>query len=645
MTTFASSQFKHRLIALAVMLAGGYVALLGWLGYWQLSQREKYARIASRNQLRRWVVPAPRGTITDIHGTVLAASRPVKTVCVDPGFTVLPPHLDHHRLEACEVIARELDLPLRRVTNIVRPRWFRNRRGGLTLDRFEVLCRNVPLEKWQRLTNALARLDFDLKGEKVARTNRTTLRAIRTKMVYARDDFQRYYPGGRLAAHVVGFVTKRETNHVLGALSEMRGTAGIEQRLDRVLRGTPGWRLGWETVEPRPGLNVVLTLDAGVQAIVEEELRHAANQWQPRGAVAVVVRPRTGDILAMASYPDFDPARRTRRDMERGALKNWAIFDPLEPGSTMKAITFAAALEDHCFRWEEKIQCGIGGVWRRGARDKIKDFVGHGTLTFLEVLAKSSNIGTAMLAERRIPPARFVEICQAFGLGERTGVPLPGEAKGVLDLHPKMVDYVRMAFGHHVDVTPLQMTMAYAAIANGGLLMRPRLVDCITDANGQVLRSYPPVVFHRAVSRETTRELTRALQEVVSDHGTARRARLALYTVAGKTGTAVMYDAAIQRYNPRKDYSSFVGFFPASRPEICIFVGIIEPHGPGRHGGGYVAAPIWHNIAEQVACYLRIRPDKREEPRWAPGDLPTGLTPLAPLAARRMMNAPLRNYW
>ena len=634
MTFFAPSHLKHRLIALAVILTASYAVLAGWLGYWQLAQQEKYAKIASENQLSQWSIPAPRGMITDINGTVLATSRPVKTVCVDPSVAVLPPNLDYCREMASRIIAEELDLPYPKVLKTTRPRWFFNAEGKEVPDRFEVLQREVSLDQWSRLTSALARLDFGLDESKLGHTNRATLQAIRTRMVFARDDFQRYYPGGRLASHVVGFVTKKHVNYPTGEISEMNGCGGIEQRFQKVLRGTPGWHRGRQTIEPRPGLNVVLTLDAGVQSIVEEELREAVEKWQARAGFAVAVRPRTGDILALASYPDFDPAQRT----DMNALRNWAITCAPDPGSTIKVVTFAAGCEDRCFSWEEIIDCGRK-PWKPPHGRAIKDSHYHGRLTAREVLVKSSNIGTAKLGISRIPPARFIEICRAFGLGARTGVPLPSESPGGLDTHPSPVDYPRMAYGYHINPTPLQMTMLYAAIANQGLLMRPRLIERITDLNGEPLRSYPPVVFRRAVSSRTARELTEVLQAVPTTEGTARAAKLALYTVAGKTGTADIYDPQ-HGYHSGKNYTSFVGFFPATRPEICLFVGIMAPRKGGRWGGK-VAAPAWHDMAEQIAAYLRIRPDTQESfDRW-PGELPSGVVPLA---VGQTMNAPLRNY-
>lgn len=620
------------------LLLVGYLALAGWLGYWQLGRFPEFRDLSSRNRLARWSVQARRGDVLDANGMVLAMSAPVKTVCVDPGLTVLPPELEHCRLLAASVIAEELNMDLAEVVGKIQPRWLVNSKGVPVLDRYEILKHNVPLAEWSRLTNAMARIQFPVDLDTIHRTNRFTLRAIPKKLVHDRDSYIRRYPCGSLAAHVIGFTTRQEVNRPYGDIFDEQGRHGVELVLDEALKGVPGWRLGHQTVDSRAGLNVILTIDSGVQRIVEDELRRVVAEWDARGAVAVVVQPQTGDILALASLPDFDPARPTN---VVGHL-NLAVTEMLEPGSTMKAITFATALEDGCFSWAEEVFCHHG-YWQRPG-DRIRDFHPYGSLTFLEVLMKSSNIGTSKLAQR-IPEARMLEMFAAFGFGTPTGILLPGESAGWVNPPAREADYLRTSYGQHISTTPLQMAMAYATIANGGLLMRPRVVARIEDQEGHVMVGFPPLPMRRVLSEATCTNLAAALREVLSDRGTGRSIRMDSYSASGKTGTAQMYDNDTHSYPPGMDYPSFVGFFPSTRPEVCLLVGVIEPRKPGRHGGATVAGPTWKNMAGQIANYLRIAPDLQPASDWLPGPTPEGLVPVVPFAARRAAGALLGTYW
>lgn len=628
----------QRIPTLKRMLLIGYVALAVWLGYWQLGRFPEYRELSSRNRLARWSVQARRGNVLDANGTVLAMSAPVKTVCADPALTLLPPELEHCRLLAASIIAESLDMDLSEVVSKIKPSWYTNSDRVLALVRYKVLKHNVPLAEWDHLTNAMAQLEFPVDWQNIGRTNLSTLRYLPRKLVFSRDSYLRRYPCGSLAAHVVGFTARRETDRPYGTVYEEQGRHGVERVLDEVLEGVPGWRLGHQTVGARAGLNVVLTIDSGVQRIVEEELRRVVQEWDARGGVAVVVRPQTGDVLGMASLPDFNPGDPTN---VVGHL-NRAVTEMLEPGSTMKAITFAAGLEEQCFSWEEEVFCH-NGYWQRD-RDQIRDFHGYGTLSFLEVLIKSSNIGTAQLIQR-IPVSRMLDLWAAFGFGTPTGILLPNESGGLVNVPAREADYLRTAYGQHLSTTPLQMTMAYATIANGGLLMRPRVVSRVEDEEGRVMVDFPPLPMRRVLPEDICTNLTAALRQVLSENGTGRSIGMDAYSCSGKTGTAQMYDNDSGSYPPGIDYPSFVGFFPSTRPEICMLVGVVEPRKPGRHGGATVAGPAWKNMAEQIANYLRIAPDLQPVTDWLPGSTPEGLTPVVPFAARRAAGALLGTYW
>lgn len=611
---------------LAYLLLAGYAALSIWLFFWQIIKHEEYRGMAAANRHLRATVPARRGAILDTHGTVLAASEPVRTVCVDPLIGLVHPDFEGSRRLVSETIAAHLDLDVETVWQKTEPRWFTNQAGTVVADRYEVLKHKVRLEDWQALTNALRRLDYGIDLRRIQRTNRLALQAMQTQLVFSREDYLRRYPCGDLAPHVIGFARSLETNVASGTVFEDRGWHGIELSLNPVLAGTPGWRLGMRSVEARPGLNVVLTLDATLQRMTEQALRQLAHEWSAEAAVAVLVRPRTGDILALVSLPDFDPANP--KNVE--AHKNRVISEMLEPGSTMKAFTFAQALEMGAFRWDEPVFCHYG-IWHRPA-DRVRDFSPYGELSFLEVLMKSSNIGTGKLALERIPRLALMGALERFGFGRPTGIHLPGEAAGLVN-HPRRdADYLRVSFGQYVSATPLQVAMAYSALANDGLLMRPRLVDRIEDEEGRVLMRFAPMPVQQAVSRATATNLTHGLRAVMSERGTGRSARLDRYSSAGKTGTAQIFDLETRSYLLDDNYPSLVGYFPATRPEVCLLIGVIRPWKPGsqRYGGGAVVGPTWKRLAEEVANYLRIPPDLGLDPEW---ETPGGTWPVGPIAA------------
>ncbi|MCB1125407.1 MAG: penicillin-binding protein 2, partial [Verrucomicrobiae bacterium] len=488
----------QRIPTLKRLLLCGYVALAVWLGYWQLGRFPEFRQLSSGNRLTRDCVQARRGNILDANGTLLAMSAPVKTVVADPSMTLLPPELEHCRLLAAEVIAEALDMDLADVVKKITPRWRPNADGPPTLIRYQVLKRNVSLSAWDHLTNAMRHLEFPVDWRQVGRTNITTLRYLPRMLIDSQDSYLRRYPCGSLAAHVLGFTTSMEFRRPYGEVSEEQGRHGVELVLDEALTGVPGWRLGQQTVGARAGLNVVLTIDSGVQRIVEEELQRVVEEWDARGGVAVVVRPQTGDVLALASRPDFDPSNPTN---VVGHL-NRVVSEMLEPGSTMKAITFAAGLEQRCFSWKEEVDCHNGYWYRPRAKDRIRDFHGYESLTFQEVLMKSSNIGTAQLAQR-IPVSSMLELWSAFGFGTPTGILLPNESPGLVNVPERESDYLRTSYGQHISTTPLQMAMAYATIANGGMLMRPRVVSRIEDEQGHLMAEFPPLPMRRVLPEST----------------------------------------------------------------------------------------------------------------------------------------------
>ncbi len=627
----------RRLAALLGVVAVAYLGLVVWLYYRQVVLHPRFAALGRENLNYKNVQPARRGNLLDRRGVVLATSVPVKTVCADPAL-VAP-----YRGLLAQVLAPLLEMPAAVLEQKMAPRLIlREVQGTNTYltSRYAVLRHKVPLDRWQAITQTLAGLRFGVDEKQAGRRVTQQLKELRARGIYARDAYQRHYPNGTLAAQVLGFVASGESEKDEGTVFEDHGVAGIEAQFNERLNGMHGWSTREHRMPPSPGLDVVLTLDTGIQFIVETELARAAEQCRPTGAVAVVLAPRTGEILALASWPTFDPARPGD---DAAAFRNRAIMDQLEPGSTFKGPGLALALEHGVLQLEERVHCE-NGYWREA---RLRDAHPYGELTFLQVLAKSSNIGTAK-GVRRLGPERLYEGLRAFGFGAPTLVPLPGEVSGVL-WPPRAWDglsLTRIPIGQGVSVTPLQLAVAYAALANGGVRVPPRLVSHLAAADGRLVATYPVEPPRRVVRESVAAEMTRALKAVVSPEGTGKRARLEHYQVAGKTGTAQV-SAGRQGYKPGRYYASFVGYLPAERPEVCILVGFLEPSLRQGYEGGALAAPVFAAIAARVANYLRLEPDLVPEPdpegparltvtrtlAWQRAGLPA--PPLPPRAASR----------
>jgi cell division protein FtsI/penicillin-binding protein 2 len=361
-----------------------------------------------------------------------------------------------------------------------------------------------------------------------------------------------------------------------------------------------------QDVAPRDGLNVVLSLDAGLQNIVESELAAGLEKHSPISASGIMIRPRTGEILALATLPNFDPGRPSAYPAD--ALRNRVISEVAEPGSTFKIVVVTAALNEHAVTFDEQFDCGMGHFFYAGRT--LHDHEPFGKLSVENIITKSSNIGAAQIGIR-LGEGKLWQYMHDFGFGERTGIPLPAESRGIVSYFTNWtkVSIVQIPMGQGVAVTPLQMAMAMAAIANQGVLMRPMLVNRLEYPNGQVAVQYEPQSVRRVAAPETIRQMVTALKTVATREGTAVQAHLDHYTVAGKTGTAekVEHGQYVQKY-----FSSFVGFFPADDPQVCISVVMDEPK--DSHYGGLVAAPVFHAIAEQAANYLNIKPDPEPEP-------------------------------
>lgn len=569
---------------------------------------------ARANTQRTYLRPAPRGEIRDIRGNLLAASKLVKTVCADPTL-ICNTNIGNRQTEVAALLAPLLSLSQEELVRMLQIRLLTNQDGKIGPDRFVTLKRKIRLEEWEKIQAAMTNSNFGLEAKKLPRRARAYLGLLRHGAVFAQDDQLREYPNQTLAAHVLGFVGQEDRRTIQGFYTEMVGKEGCEFSLNRALTGVPGWMTTeiddksrelpmWrvQDVPPKPGLNAVLTVDLGIQNIVETELAAAVEKHHPISASAIVVRPATGEILAMATWPNFDPNRAGAFPAD--CRRNRVICDTSEPGSTFKIVVVAGALDAKEVSLQDNFFCENGRFYYAG--HLLHDHERYGNLTVEQIITKSSNIGAAKIG-MKMGSEKLYSYIRNFGFGSFTGVPLPGEVRGLLRPVEKWgkISISRIPMGHEVATTPLQMVMAMSAIANQGKLMKPLLLDHFEDDKGVVVLRFPPQEVRRVCSEAAARQMVAALKTVVSTNGTARKARLENYTVAGKTGTAKKNNGVV--YLDGKYFSSFIGFFPADQPELCISVVLDEPH-QGTYGGD-TAGPVFRKIAERAAQYLSVPPD------------------------------------
>jgi len=545
--------------------------------YLQMIKHDEYAGLAAEKHVYKQIICAERGAIFDANNEVLAHNVPVETVVADAT------HLNN--LDAIvDLVSDELKLPARELAEKLH--------GD---RRYIVIKREVP--------------------EVVADALREKLRSQNLRGIYLEHDATRIYPNGSMLCHVIGFTD-----------FEHHGIQGVEASMEEYLHGQDGYRYiehnraGQEIVlyrgqerASRNGYQIHLTVDLHLQNIVENEIDAAMREYTPTKATIILMRPQTGEILAMANRPHFDLNLRSQAEPEQ--MKNRAITDMMEPGSTFKIVTAAAALNEKKVRPDSMIFCE-NGVWNFGGA-ALHDHRPFADLSVKDILVKSSNIGAAKLA-LSVGDQKFYEYIRRFGFGERTGIELPGEISGRIR-SPQFwskISITRIPMGHEIGVTPLQMTVAMAAIANGGKLITPRIVKSIATDDGKTISSLSPVVLRQVISPQTAGQIGDALRGVVSDRGTAAAAAIPGFTIAGKTGTAQKVDPK-GGYEQGKYVVSFSGYVPADHPEFVGLVVLEDAHTskPELNYGGLVAGPIFARIGEKAARYLDLQP--REEIRKA----------------------------
>jgi cell division protein FtsI (penicillin-binding protein 3) len=532
--------------------------ILTRLGYLQLFRYSEYLAKAQRQQQRIFEISPMRGTIYDRKGRELAVSLPMDSVFADPA------EITDVGMVA-RLLSRVLDLPADDLeTRIEEAR---------TPVR---LARKVPPEAVQRIS------DMNLKG------------------VFFQKENRRVYPQRELAASVVGYVDVDE-----------KGNGGIEYSLDKQILGRPGkmmvmadGRRQWydrREAAADPGASLTLTIDETIQYIAEKELAQAIQDTRAKAGTVVVEDPNSGELLAVANWPTFDP-NNPGKSPEEDRIDR-AVASAYEPGSTFKVITLAGAIENGVATVDEPVDCQMGQILVAGRL--IHDWKKFGVLSVREILEHSSDVGAIKLA-LRLGPSRFYDTARAFGIGQSTAIELPGENRGLLRPVENWTasSIGSLAMGQEVSLTPIQITSAISAVANGGTLYAPHVVREIHGGNPSALR---PLREPRQATDAQTAATMREMMEGVIREGTGKPARLDGYTAAGKSGTAQKIDPATGRYSRTQYNSSFVGFAPVNNPAITILVVLDSPVGP--HHGGEVGGPVFRRVAEQVLAYLGVPHD------------------------------------
>jgi cell division protein FtsI (penicillin-binding protein 3) len=579
---------KLRIRAVGFFFALFFAVVAGRSFYLQVIKEDELVRIAERQHQRTVPLTPVRGTIYDCTGAPLAVSVEMDSCYAEPR-TIENIH------ETASKLAPVLGMPVSELE------------AKLTGNRsFAWLQRRILPETAAKVK------ELDLDGIGLVK------------------EPKRFYPNSEVASHVIGFTGL-----------DPEGLEGIELRYDPMILGNTGYliterdalgreiaRKGTVVKNASKGHNVTLTLDKNIQYITEKELAKAVTSSGARSGIAIVMEPQTGKVLAMANYPGFNP--NTFSKFSPFALRNHAIADSFEPGSTFKAFLVAAALEEKAVAPGDGFNCENGAFSLGGIT--IHDTHRYGYLSVSDILKYSSNIGAAKIG-RRLGQDRLARYLRAFGIGDRTGIDLPGESPGNLRDRNRWfdADLATVSFGQGVSSSAIQLAAGFSVIANGGTLMKPYLVEKVTDENANVVQTFAPQARHRVVSEDTARKVTRMMETVTREGGTGTNAAVEGYAVAGKTGTAQKVDPVTHRYSANKRTASFIGFVPADKPRLTILVVVDEPKTSPY--GGIVAAPAFGAIAQQSLCYLHVPPEAGKGPKPLTVKAPAPVTEVAEAAA------------
>ncbi|MDT8441646.1 MAG: penicillin-binding protein [Desulfuromonadales bacterium] len=558
----------ERGVRIRIRIIGGLFALAFVLIVWrafdlQVLHGEEWRGRAERQHQKTVPMTPQRGTIFDRNGAELAVSIEVDSIYAEPVRIDDPAGAATRLAKTLGLTAKEL-------------------RKKLSGDKsFVWLKRQVTPKESEQVRQ------LTLAGVGVVR------------------EHQRFYPNAGLAGHLLGFTGV-----------DPKGLEGLELAYDKQILGRGGYLvmgrdafgrgLGSSTPQIQGasrGHDLYLTVDKNLQHIVERELLAGLRAAKAKAATALMIEPATGKVLAMASYPEFNP--NSISEYRPAQWRNRAICDSYEPGSTFKVVLMAAALNEGLVGPGQHFDCE-NGSFRVGGRT-IRDHKKFADLTTTEIIKYSSNIGSAKIG-KLLERETFYKYIRDFGFGGHTGIDLPGEVSGILSAPNRWfeIDLAAISFGQGISVTPLQLATAVSAIANGGYLMEPFVVDRVVDSQGALVRQVQPKVVRRVISRDVARTVTQMMVTTTEEGGTAIRARVPGYRVAGKTGTAQKVDAVTGGYSVDKRVASVIGFLPADDPKVTILVVLDEPSN-GVYGG-VLAAPVFARIAAQTMQYLKVAP-------------------------------------
>ena len=577
------STARAALVSSAVAFA--FCVLIGRLFYLHVWEQEALLEHVESNRKMVQIVEARRGNVVDNRGNLLATTHTTIDLGVDPQS------VRETDREKFTELANLIDQPLEKVINAIETK---TRKGS---DHAQA----VSLIKWAYLAKGLDEDTYD------------KVRELGIKGVYGNRKYSRTYPSGKLAAHVLGYVNHEETP-----------VTGVERFFDYYLRGQDGWReterdgrrrelaqFRAREVAPADGLNVALSVDLMVQHIVEQEVARLAAEYNPESVSVIVSEPSTGAVMAMANYTTYDPNEfYNTKKYPIDSQRNRALTDLIEPGSTFKIVPAAAALNEGIVAPEDIFQTGVERVSYKGRSLKLpSDHHTYDSLSMHDIVVKSSNRGAAHLG-LILGENRLHDYAEAFGFGEKTGFDLGGEVSGTLHSVKNWdgLTITRLPMGHAVSATPMQIHGAMSVIANKGVLMEPLIAERVFDAAGNDIVHFSPKAKRRVVSTEVAQTVADMLVDVVGKEGTARKAAIDNYSVAGKTGTT--QKIVNGKYSRQHHVASFSGFFPANKPALVITVVVDEPQLKGVGYGGSVSAPAFRNIAEACIAYLGIRPSR-----------------------------------
>ena len=577
------STARAALVSSAVAFA--FCVLIGRLFYLHVWEQEALLEHVESNRRMVQIIEARRGNVVDNRGNLLATTHTRIDLGVDPQS------VRETDREKFTELASLIDQPLEKVIRAIETK---TRKGS---DHAQA----VSLIKLAYLAKGLDEDTYD------------KVRELGIKGVYGNRKYSRTYPSGKLAAHVLGYVNHEETP-----------VTGVERFFDYYLRGQDGWReterdgrrrelaqFRAREVAPADGLNVALSVDLMVQHIVEQEVARLAAEYNPESVSVIVSEPSTGAVMAMANYPTYDPNEfYNTKKYPIDSQRNRALTDLIEPGSTFKIVPAAAALNEEIVAPEDIFETGVERVSYKGRSLKLpSDHHTYDSLSMHDIVVKSSNRGAAHLG-LILGENRLHDYAEAFGFGEKTGFDLGGEVSGTLHSVKNWdgLTITRLPMGHAVSATPMQIHGAMSVIANKGVLMEPLIAERVFDAAGNDIVHFSPKAKHRVVSTEVAQTVADMLVDVVGKDGTARKAAIDNYSVAGKTGTT--QKIVNGKYSRQHHVASFSGFFPANKPALVITVVVDEPQLKGVGYGGSVSAPAFRNIAEACIAYLGIRPSR-----------------------------------